>query len=183
MEGRPWNFEVLANIQDFYVPVFRHFFAIWTRGSFAFSGLLPPRRPCARAALSPAWVCSWMSRRSNLANDEKKLNINSPDAVVVSMAPSQIDRKPTLRSRKFSIAEIRWGIDRLSRSSRHLRPHSFISQHGSWSVISFGRLCTGVDPEQLPYRTPPNGTCQKRRYARCINEQADPYPIWELGEN
>ena len=42
--------------------------------------------PRARAAAKPAFVRSCISRRSNWANAEKMLKINSPEAHVVSMA-------------------------------------------------------------------------------------------------
>jgi hypothetical protein len=38
---------------------------VWTRGSLELIGLLPPFRPRARAAASPALVRSWISRLSN----------------------------------------------------------------------------------------------------------------------
>lgn len=56
--------------------------------------LRPPFLPLALAASRPALVRSWISLRSNWASEENILNINSPEAVVVSMAPSQIDLKP-----------------------------------------------------------------------------------------
>ena len=73
-------------------------FALTTRGSSTLIGLRPPRRPRALAAAKPACVLSWMRRRSNCARLEKMLNISSPDAVVVSMAPSCSDPKPTPRN-------------------------------------------------------------------------------------
>lgn len=65
--------------------------------TFGLSGaifFLPPLLPLARAASTPALVLSGINLRSNWAREEKILNINSPEAVVVSIAPSQSERKP-----------------------------------------------------------------------------------------
>jgi len=75
------------------------FLAACTRGSVIRIGRRPPIRPRARAANNPAHVRSWMSLRSNCARDEKMWKINSPEAVVVSMAQSQRDLNPTCRCR------------------------------------------------------------------------------------
>ena len=48
----------------------------------------PPIRPRALAAASPAFVLSWISRRSNWARAENMLRTNSPDADVVSICHS-----------------------------------------------------------------------------------------------
>src|ERR1035441_8090534 len=69
------------------------FFAVWTRESFTGIALRPPNRPRARAASKPALVRSWIRRRSNWARLANTLKISSPEAVVVSIAPSQIDLK------------------------------------------------------------------------------------------
>jgi len=65
------------------------------------------------------FVRSWINRRSNWARAEKILKINSPDAVVVSIAPSWSDRNPTPRSLRPSTTVIRCRIDLPRRSSRH----------------------------------------------------------------
>ena len=59
--------------------------AIRTRGSSGVTDLRPPRRPRACAAMSPARVRSWTSRRSNCASAEKIWKTSSPEAVVVSI--------------------------------------------------------------------------------------------------
>ena len=79
-------------------------FAIRTRGSSDLIDRRPPVLPRALAAASPARVRSWIRRLSNWASEEKMLNTSSPDAVVVSMAPSQRDRKPTPPMRSSSIS-------------------------------------------------------------------------------
>ncbi len=70
-----------------------NFFANTTLASLAVTLGRPPLRPRARAAASPAFVRSWISRRSNWAKAEKMLKISSPDAEVVSIAPSFRERK------------------------------------------------------------------------------------------
>ncbi len=53
---------------------------------------------------------------SNWASEEI-LKINSPEAVVVSIAPSQIDLKPIPFALRSSIRDTKWCIERPSLSS------------------------------------------------------------------
>ena len=66
-----------------------------TLGALDGRGFRPPTHPRALAANNPAFVLSCVRRRSNWDKEEKILKINSPEAVVVSMAPSQMDLKLT----------------------------------------------------------------------------------------
>ena len=118
--------------------------AVRTRGSSGRIGRRPPLRPRALAAASPARVRSWIRRRSNCARLEKMLNINSPDAVVVSMAPSESDRKPIPLPSNSSTRATRCGIERPRRSRRQttkVSPASKALTHAS----SPGRLPRAPD--------------------------------------
>ena len=70
--------------------------------------------------------------------------ISSPDGVVVSMAPSQTDRKPTPNSLRRSIKVTKWRTERPSRSSRHtskMSPGRSCLKH----VSSPARSCDAPD--------------------------------------
>ena len=94
-------------------------------------GYRPERAPAGRRGVPARGrlpgrrvVRSWIKRRSNCARAEKILNTNSPEAVVVSIAPSQSDRKPTPRCCSSSTNPTRWTIDRPRRSRRHTNNRS-----------------------------------------------------------
>ena len=78
--------------------------AAWASRTWAFdsANFLPPLRPRARAALSPATVRSRISSRSNSASAAKMPNTRRPAAVVVSIcAPSPArTRRPTPAGRQ-----------------------------------------------------------------------------------
>ena len=92
--------------------------AIRTRGSSGVMGRRPPRRPRACAAMSPARVRSWTSRRSNCASAEKRWKTSSPEAVVVSRAPSDKERNRICRLSSSSIRVTRCVMERPRRSKR-----------------------------------------------------------------
>ena len=58
-------------------------------------GRKPSKNGGSRAVAKPALVRSWINLRSNWASAEKMLNISSPEAQMVSIAPSLSERNPT----------------------------------------------------------------------------------------
>ena len=106
----------------------------------------PPLRPRALAAASPAFVRSWIRRRSNCASAEKMFRTSSPEADVVSIIPSAIDRNPISRSLRSSIMFTKWRIERPSRSRRQT---TSVSPLRSSSVHAVSPDRSSRDPESL----------------------------------
>lgn len=109
------DLQISSTLMDLSACIFR---AVITLGSVGDIGRRPPKRPRALAAESPALVRSWIRRLSNWAKAEKILKIRSPDAVVVSIAPSHIDLNPTPLPFSISIRLTSCDIDRPRRSRR-----------------------------------------------------------------
>jgi len=114
---RPRNLQCAANLADTDAFILLSFFAISTRVSSAAVSGLPLLSPLVLAAVSPAMVCSRISRRSYCASVAKMLKIISPEAVVVSMPPSLRERNPTPLLFSCSTISIRFRRDLPSRSS------------------------------------------------------------------
>ena len=110
---RVWHMSLTSCSRSLYKDL-----AICTRGSLLSIRGRPPIRPRARAVDRPARVRSCISRGSNGASAEKMLKTSSPGAVVISIALSQIERKPIPCSRSFSTSVTRCGIERPKRSKR-----------------------------------------------------------------
>ena len=75
----------------------------------------PAISPTGTGGNQPALVRSAISRRSKWARAEKTWKMSSPLADVVSIAPSQIERKPIPRRCRSSIRDTRCRIERPSR--------------------------------------------------------------------